>query len=295
MMRKGTILVATDLSEVSKEAVRVGQRLAALMEVSWEVMHIIDEGESGPFDIRGWWSKKPSKKDLAIERLEEWCEEVSGEKPDETQVITGLPDHELRKRASQNGVTCLVMAMSGRGAWNRLVFGSTALKLSSRPPCPVAVVHPDHHRLGSGIRVGLGTDFSDASSYALPTAAWLSRRLQGSLDIVFAHALPSSTVIHEGPPGQESTEIVDWGREKMDAFVQQHDQELQGIDVNSHIIADHPVSGLRQFVENQGIDWLVLGDRAPKERRGATTVKGKWVQRMTCSTLIIPSLPQEAA
>lgn len=284
------ILVATDLSDNSRPAAKVGARLAKKLDKELEVIHIFDLSRRGSKEkIRVF--RDPQAKDKAEQRVAKWFEDVTGATAQAITLEVGAPDQEIRKRAEDDDVACLVVAMSGRGAWNKLIFGSTALKLSSRPPCVMAVVHPDQHRLRKGMTLAVGTDFSKTSVGALREAAWFAKRLDSSLRLVYANALPSTTVIHEGelPPGMETTEIIDWARDSMDAFVERHRDILDGIDVKSKIVADHPVAGLRSFVEDRGIDWMFLGHRQPEQRGGSSTVKGKWVQQMNCSTFLVPT------
>ena len=84
------------------------------------------------------------------------------------------------------------------------------------------------------------------------------------------------------------TEVIEWAREAMDDFLERHAATLEGLKVTPKVVTDHPVAGLRSYVEKRGVDWLFLGDRRPEGRQGSTTVKGKWVQQMNCSTFLVP-------
>ena len=285
-----TILVATDLSDNARPAAKVGQALAKALGRKVEVMHVFDLTRRDS-DKKMKVLEDPELRKRAISRVGAWYNEVVDEEADAVTVIAGAPDQGLRARAEEDDVACLVVAMSGRGAWNRLVFGSTAQKLAGRPPCVTAIAHPEHHNVKKGMTLGLGTDFSPMSEEALEQSVFLAQTFDAPLRIVFANALPSTTVIHEGelPPGMETTEVINWAQDSMDAFTSSHEELLDGVDWESEIIADYPVAGIRSFVEDHGVDWMILGHRRPKERGGATTVKGKWVRQMTCSTLIVPT------
>ncbi len=285
-----TILVATDLSENAKPAAKVGRKLARRLGKDVEVMHVLD--------LTQRFSKKkvqvfsdPKKRGEAEARIKEWFEGTCGVAPDKVRLIVGGPaNEEIRDRASEDDVACLVISMSGRGAWNKFIFGSTAIKLSGRPPCTMAVVHPEHHRLEEEMNLAVGTDFTVTSDEAMVEGAQLAKEFRAPLHLVYAHALPSVTLIHEGdlPAGMHRTEVVEWAEESMDNFVSDHAGVLEGVDYQTRIVADYPVAGLRRVVSDHGIDWMILGHRRPEERGGAGTVKGKWVQQMNCSTFIVP-------
>lgn len=284
------ILVATDLSDNARPGAKTGLALANMLGREVELMYVFDmTGYDGDKQFRIF--RDDERRSAVEQRVVDWYVETVGEAPAEVTLDAGAPDAQLRKRVEGDDVACLVLAMSGRGAWSRLVFGSTALKISGRPPGITAVVHPEFHRFQEGMTIGVGTDFSETSDAALRQAAWMADTFGSALRIVHCTPLPSKTVIREGelPEGMKRTEVVDWARESMQEYLDRHADVLDGLDVNSRVIADHPVAGLRQFVEDQGIDWMVLGHRRPEQRGGASTVKGKWVQQMTCSTLLVPS------
>lgn len=283
------ILVATDLSDNAEPAARVGAEMADWFDLETELIHIFDmTGYDGDKQFRIF--KDPDRREKAEHRAVEWFREVTGGAPDAVTLDAGEPAAGIRERAVDEDVACLVIAMSGRGAWSRIIFGSTALKVCGRPPTLTAVAHPKFHRLREEMAIGVGTDFSEPSSRALREAVWMARTFDASLRIVHCSPLPSRTVIREGelPPGMKRTEVVESARRSMDEFTTRHEELLEGLDWETDIISDHPVAGLREFVEEYGIEWLVLGHRRPEERAGQQTVKGKWVQQMNCSTMLVP-------
>lgn len=291
-MKGKRILVATDLSENARPAARTGAELGEMLSLEVEVIHV--------FDPSLWRNRKfidvvndPALRDRLRDRVATWFEEAAGKKADSLVLEIGVPDEVIRKRASAEDVAGLVITMSGRGAWNKLVFGSTALKLTSPPPCELVIVHPDGANFVEGMSLGLGTDFSETSDAALAEAVWLAEKFNSPLYLIYAHALPSTTVITEGelPPGMKTTNVINWAEDAMNEYVARHEKLLDRVDFEAHVVTDYPVSGLRNFVEEFGIEWLVLGHRTPGQRRGSATVKGKWVQQMNCSTLLVPVAP----
>ncbi len=287
------LVVATDLSENAEPAAKAAVELGSALGLDVEVLHVLDLNRRKTTEkMEVFHDKKLRAK--AEAQVSQWFEDASGEAAQAVVLKIGDPAEEIRKVAGLENVALLAIAMSGRGAWSRLIFGSTAMKLAGRPKGPTAVIHPDYHRFQKGMTIAVGTDFSKASDLALKEAAQMARATDSALRIVHVNVLPSLTVIHEGdlPPGAKTTEVVDWAQESMDELRTRNEELLDGLDVETQVVADHPVAGLRKFVEEQGVDWLVLGDRRPEQRKGTSTVKGKWVQRMNCSTMIIPTIDQ---
>ncbi len=132
------ILVATDLSENAKPAARVGHRLAEALEMEVEVMYVFDMTKYDG-DKQYEMFRDTERRQTVERRTLDWYEETVDASPDDVTLEAGAPDAQLRERAGGDDIACLVLAMSGRGAWNRLVFGSTAVKLAGRPPCVTAI------------------------------------------------------------------------------------------------------------------------------------------------------------
>ena len=196
------IIVTTDLSENAQPAARFAAKLARGVDAEVEVMHVFNlTGGGGREKIRIF--RDPQLRENARQRVEDWYREVTESTPDAVNLDAGEPAAMILERGAADDVFCQVIGMSGRGAWNRMIFGSTALKVAGRPAALTAVVHPTVHQVRQGVTIAVGTDFSDSSGRALERAAWFARQFEASsLHLVHVNVLPSRTVIHEGelPP-----------------------------------------------------------------------------------------------
>lgn len=289
-MQGRRILVATDLSEYAQPAARAAQSLAELIDAEIVAVHSVD---------LSLWRNRNAKdiwKDEALEAkvkkaVRHWFVEARVREPARVIVDTGHPERVIRAVIDEDGgFDYLVVALSGRGAWSKLIFGSTALGLTNPPPCKMVVTHPDSYRLSAGMTIAVGVDFSPASAAALKEAARLARQVAGELHVVTSHLLPTITVVAEDlPEGLEPTTVVNWAEESMGRFIQENQEVLKGLKVRTAVVTEAPVRGLRQYVQQKGVELLVLGHRSSAERRGSSSVKGKWVQQANCSTLLIPT------
>lgn len=288
------ILIGTDLSENAKPAAKAAAELGAVLGVEVDVIHVLDLSLWRNRKVVDIWKDEALQKRVE-ERIGKWFEEAGGRAPDRIIVETGAPEHTIRKYAADEEIAALVLSMSGRGAWNRYVFGSTVLKLTSPPPAPMVVVHPEGAKFQKGMTLAVATDFSKAADVALQEAVWLAERFESPLHLVYANPLPSTTVITEEdlPEGMETTTVINEAEDSMEQYIDRHREILEDIDFEAAIIVDHPVAGLRSAVEDRGVDWMILGHRTSKERRGSSSIKSKWVQQMNCSTLLVPSHQNE--
>ena len=60
----------------------------------------------------------------------------------ETVMAVGKAHHEILRRARDGGCDLIVLGTQGRGAFERLLLGSTAEQVVRRSPCAVLTVRP---------------------------------------------------------------------------------------------------------------------------------------------------------
>jgi nucleotide-binding universal stress UspA family protein len=290
-MKGSKILVATDLSKNAAFAARWAVDASARLGLPVALVHVLDitvKSWKGEFDVLA----DPALRSRAVARLEQWFEEHTERKPDEVLLDVGSPADRIARMCKDHDPALLVLSISGKGAWNRFIFGSTALRLTHVTPCPLVLVHPEHERLPERPRMAVGTDFTPPSDRAVAFAGDLARRLDAHVDLVHASALPTTTVIldTELPVELASTAVVHQAEEAMERFAQAHGEDLKGLHYASHVVTDHPARGLLEFVDQHGIDLLVLGhyrtETSALGRIGSVMVKT--VQQSRTTVLIVP-------
>lgn len=146
-----TILVPTDFSGSSGEALDYARRVATAFGASLHVMHVVEN----PF-VYGMYTEvytglPPGYLDsldkAARTRLEA---QLTPEEKDKFNAVfitrIGKPSQEiLDYLAAHREVDLVIMATAGRGGVARFVMGSVADKIVRGAPCPVMTVHPQHH------------------------------------------------------------------------------------------------------------------------------------------------------
>ena len=145
-----TILVPTDFSESSREALEYACSVAAALGASLHLFHVVEN----PF-VFGMYAEvystlPPNYLDAldktARTRLEA---QLTAEEKDRfnAEFITriGVPSQEiLDYLAAHPEVGMVIMATAGRGGVARVVLGSVADKIVRGARCPVMTVHPQH-------------------------------------------------------------------------------------------------------------------------------------------------------
>ncbi|HKT79141.1 MAG TPA: universal stress protein [Vicinamibacterales bacterium] len=140
------ILVATDFSEASREALQRGQLLAKVFDAQLHLLHVIAE----PLN-QAWVGYTPASElgslldqfeDKARARLEELAsrDDLASRR---VVIATGLGNaaDEILKYAAQQKVDLIICGTHGRRGWNRLAMGSVAERIVRLAHCPVLTVH----------------------------------------------------------------------------------------------------------------------------------------------------------
>ena len=144
------ILVPTDFSAASQEAVRYAFELASGLGATLHVVHVL-ENPFAPGAFMEMYSPPPAEYFTDLERQAEdrlRASLTAEERQRCRAVLTtrlGVPSAEILDRLSETpAIDLVVMATHGRGGVARLVMGSVADKVIRAAPCPVLTMreHP---------------------------------------------------------------------------------------------------------------------------------------------------------
>jgi nucleotide-binding universal stress UspA family protein len=144
------ILVPTDFSKGSENALRYGCELAAKFGGELHLLHIMQE-TVGDFDyfyaVSGNFFEE--MREDAQRRMDAVLDPAwNGGKGVKRVVTSGTPFREILRYAKQNEIDLIVMGTHGRGAITHMLMGSVAEKVVRMAACPVLTVrHPEHEFL----------------------------------------------------------------------------------------------------------------------------------------------------
>lgn len=139
------ILCAIDFSDASLKGLEYALALAQEADAELLLMHVI-EGLPDPPD----WQQPPSPAVVEYLRLsqENALTRLRAALPREAQtwcqphmvLTTGKPHHEILRAARERDAHMIVLGVHGRGAVDRMFFGSTTNQIVRAAPCPVLTV-----------------------------------------------------------------------------------------------------------------------------------------------------------
>ena len=144
-----TILVATDFSEVSLNALQVAKLFAEQFGATVQILTVIEPipfiagVESMPLAVTDDRVEKNTRMELARLVARELPPTISSK----VEVLWGKPADEILKLARGCNVDLILLGTHGRTGLKHLLLGSTAENVVRRAPCPVLVVPPPERRI----------------------------------------------------------------------------------------------------------------------------------------------------
>jgi nucleotide-binding universal stress UspA family protein len=148
MISLNTILVPSDFSECSDEAVRYGLELARRFDARLHLLHVVQDPVTQPYAVDGF--SVP-----LFEAVEDWRAQAEArlraavpenDRPRVTVAsIVATPFAEILDYAAAHNVDLIVMGTHGRGGVSHMLLGSIAERIVRRAPCPVLTVRRPQH------------------------------------------------------------------------------------------------------------------------------------------------------
>lgn len=148
MIRLKKILVPTDFSATSKEALKYAISLATEYGAEMTIMHVINEQLfTESLNLPRVMSLQSLEKELAKEaehQMEDFFKDVLGMDDIDYKkiVLKGKPFIQIIQYSRENDIDLIVIGTHGRSGLEHIIFGSTAEKVVRKAPCPVLSVKP---------------------------------------------------------------------------------------------------------------------------------------------------------
>ncbi len=290
-MESPCIVVATDLSPGAEPAARWGANLGRLTGWPVHAAHIIEIG------FESWWRNRydvlvnEGSMAAARARVAQWFEDATGAAPAGVEIRVSDCHAGLTEVVEALGASVLAMAPTGKNALVQAVAGSRVQELAARPPCPLAVVHPEQHDLGTEARIAVAVDFSHPASEALRVAANLAAAAGAALHLVHVVAVPDVPALPSLFEGEDL------------AVVEEAERALAGLAVpydrvQREVVMGGPAEALSAYVAREAIDLLVVGRTG--HRSVIADVLGSTpralIRHLPCTVMVAPppSTPADA-
>jgi universal stress protein E len=278
------VLVATDLSERCRHAVRRAALLARQFEAGLTVLHVVDDAQP------------PELADAQVERAQAWLARHSpadtGIASPEVLVRQGDPYAQILAVANERDAAIIVLGEHRRRLLLDAFLGTTAERLLRVSTRPVLIVHQS--QVVPYGRVHLAVDLSETSAHAMRTAARLDL-LGASATAVHVFSAVGKGKAHQA--GVDASALVASERveaaQRLASFLSRPD--VAGLSVGSILLEGRTVREVARFVEEQRPQLLVLGTRARAGVKRAVlgSVAEALIRSVSCDVLAVPPPPPQ--
>lgn len=152
MIKLDKILVPTDFSKHSENAVRYGCELASRFDAGLHLLYVLQElsallpdPEMGVYDTGEYWSET-EQIEIANGKLakipgEPWTKKLLFAR----EVRKGNPFLQIVDYAKENDVDLIIVGTHGRTGLSHVFLGSVAELVVRKAPCPVLTVRDQEH------------------------------------------------------------------------------------------------------------------------------------------------------
>ena len=294
MFKAKTIVVPTDFSESSEEALCYAGALAEWHKAKVILLHVM---ESETIDAlrrvtMGEEMIGKLKGDIQgdLERLAK-LEQVAGVKV-ESRMVEGVPAYEIIEAAKDSGADLITMGTHGRTGRERVFFGSVAERVVRISPVPVLTVRRPEHgfvecSIGARNIVGLKnilmpTDFSETSEFATRYAIALAKEYGARLHVfhvVSTTATGSDKAFFENKMTREAQKSIDLLMK----------DELKSLEVAREIRTGVPFQEIVAEARSKDVDLIVMGTHGRTFLKYALlgSVAAKVVRKAPCPVLTV--------
>ena len=271
MKRFKNILVVSGHAEATnlilERAITLARRNGARLTVMEVVTGLPSDISTSVFRV----SSQEVNERFALERQKQLVEQIcpivgSGLCPDVT-VLVGTPFIEIIRAVLHNKHDLVMMTVERYGGLRGKLFGSTALHLMRKCPCPVWIMKPSHHKRFEGILAAVDPDPLNESKHALnikimDLATSLAKQEQSKLHVVhiwshWREPFLGYTAMPDREVAQMTQELQAQRREELDALVRGY--LLKDIDSQVHFLVDDPGFAIPDLAAKLRIELIVMG------------------------------------
>lgn len=294
MIKLDRILWTTDGSKDAEFALNYAKLFARSFNseiIGLHVIKVIDKrvwsflGER--IDLKGWAEDAASK---WLDLFEEVKEDLEREGISFTyRVMTGSPHEVIVRVANDEKVDLIVMGKRGLGLKDRLLVGSSTIKVLERSRIPVLAVKGKGGRSLPRIRkILVPFDVSERFDSALKYAISLGKAFDAIVSLVYVLELISYP--YEFPLGILNEMRSAYDKELEERIAELSPQEGDGVKIKHKVIESiNPYLGIIGYAESEKVDLIVMNTHG---RRGIKrlilgSVAEKVIQEAPCSILAL--------
>ncbi len=228
--------------------------------------------------------------------VRKWIEEnIENADSFDVFIDEGHPAEILEEQVLASKANYLVLGQTGKGAFARMMLGSTSHQIAQDPPCKLLLAHREFPNFVDLERICVAVDFEAPSGRVLKAASDLARHFSAGISVIHAYA-PPVTPTFGGPlinytvDENAAAQAEEIAERQMTEFLDEYSDALEGLEVQSAILQGTPTRQIVDFAANSGADILCLGTRRSNrpDYNMLGTIASGVVRHMPTTVLLVP-------
>jgi nucleotide-binding universal stress UspA family protein len=258
------ILVPTDFSELSKDALRTAAEFARRDDASVHLLHSIRlPFLHTSYDVNvpeAVWEglRKGTRERMAESQI--WLEKNGISEVGTIVSEADQPAEAIRRSVQELDIDLVVMATHGRRGFKHAVVGSVTERTLRTSPVPVLAVKNGGITKLPLRRILLAIDFSNDSDSATALASSLARRYKAEIDVLHVFEPISDFMRHLSAMAvefEEESRVISVDRLREVGSSLEHEE----LSVRTHLLDGNPAEVISAEADRLGSEIIVIGSQ----------------------------------
>ncbi|NHN49232.1 universal stress protein [Halostella sp. JP-L12] len=263
------ILVCVDGSDCALRAAKYGIELAKVHGASVDVLHVIERGRRVAREPKGLSKRRREAGEEYLDEVGDLAIEIGYDV--DTHLEEGVPHRRITEYVRENDVDIVVMGRRGRSKLAERLLGGVTERVLRRTDRPVLTVPAAEGASGSAVeRVLLPTDGSDNAVQAVPVGTEIAGQHSATIHVLTAVDVAAEAGLFDaGGVDREYIERLEAdGQEDVDAAAERIRSADSGVVIETAVIRDTPHVAIREYVEENNIDLIVMASEGTSDLAG---------------------------
>jgi nucleotide-binding universal stress UspA family protein len=260
------ILIAVDGSDEARHAARRGLGLAKVLNTTVEVLHVVPQKSLRVTQTADEQTQLRDRGETALSEIEELASELNY--PVSTQLSEGKPATRISEYAAEQDADLIVIGRQGMTGLGKRLLGGVTEQVLHQSDVPVFVV-PDADQVIEAVteyaRILIPTDGSENAEVATPYGTAIAQSYESDVHILNIVDLQAAGgAFNAGGLEKEFIERLEArGQEAVERIENEIEETTSSLDVVTAVERttsfDGAAAGVREYVEKNDIDLLVMG------------------------------------
>jgi nucleotide-binding universal stress UspA family protein len=267
------IVIAVDGSDEAEHAARRGLELAARLEAAVDVLHVVPRKSLRLTQTAAEKAQLRDRGEAALSAIESLAAEL--DHPVSSRLVEGKPAAQISDYAASQNADLVVVGRQGKTGLGKRLLGGVTEQVLHRSDVPVFVV-PDASRGGEQAdytRLLVPTDGSENAGVATQHGVTIARSYDAEVHVLNVVDIQAAGGMFDagGLDAEFVERLTARGQEAVEGVADEIRETAPDLHVSTAVEEttsfEGTAAGIREYVEDNGIDLVVMGSHGRSNLR----------------------------